>query len=181
MPVKKRTSVVTNSSKLAKALLRRQCLGIHEHANTMGGLIKQCEVYPDAFYELVCREVLSERVEDDRDIANEMNFLMSLEAPDSRLNFLKHPYEEEDRGIWADELYGDKDFYDDVTGKGFDHSLTVKARELEMKFIRDRGIYTKVPRRDAAADGCKVIITNWLDVNKSDDANPNIRSWMVGR
>ena len=50
-----------------------------------------------------------------------------------------------------------------------------------MKFIRDRGIYTKVPRRDAAAGGCKMITTKWLDVNKSDDAKPNIRSIMVGR
>ena len=73
-----------------------------------------------------CAEKLSERTEDDRDITAEMNFLMSLEAPDSRLNFLKHPHEEGDRGIWADELYGDTDFYDDVTGKGFNHSLTAR-------------------------------------------------------
>ena len=57
----------------------------------------------------------------------------------------------------------------------------MKARELEMKFIRDRGIYTKVPRSEAAEQGCKVITTKWLDVSKSDDANPNIRSRMVGR
>ena len=50
-----------------------------------------------------------------------------------------------------------------------------------MKFISERCIYTKVPRRDAAADGCKVITTKWLDVNKSYDAKPNIRSRMVGR
>ena len=90
-PVKKRTSVVTNSSRLAKALLQRQCPGFFEHANTMGGRIKQCEVYPDSFCELVCREVLSERTEDDRDITAEMIVLMSLEAPDSRLNIFNGP------------------------------------------------------------------------------------------
>ena len=51
----------------------------------MGGRIKQCEVYPDMFCELVCRETLSERDEanggvDDRDATAEINFLMSLEA-----------------------------------------------------------------------------------------------------
>ena len=46
-----------------------------------------------------------------------------------------------------------------------------------MKFIRDRGIYSKV-KRDK---WMKVITTKWLDVNKSDDANPNIRSRLVGR
>ena len=50
-----------------------------------------------------------------------------------------------------------------------------------MKFIRDRCIYTKVLRSEAAANGCKVISTKWLDINKSDDFNPNIRSRMVGR
>ena len=89
LPVKKRTSVVTNSKGLAKALLQRQCPGTHTHANTMGGRIKQCEVYPDAFCELVCGEVLPERAEDNRDITAEMNFLICLEAPDSRLNFIK--------------------------------------------------------------------------------------------
>ena len=33
----------------------------------------------------------------------------------------------------------------------------------------------------SAADGCKVMTTKWLDVNKSDDAKPNIRSRMVRR
>ena len=108
-----------------------------------------------------------------------MNFLMSLEA--KSLGAIDGPHDAEDRGKWAEELYGDKEFYDDVTGKGFNHALTVKARELEMKFMRDRGIYTKVPRSEAAANGCKVISTKWLDVSKSDDVNLNIRSRMVGR
>ena len=60
LPVKKRTSVVTNSSRLAKALLQRQCPGAHAHANTMGGRIKQCEAYPNAFFELVEKRYLRE-------------------------------------------------------------------------------------------------------------------------
>ena len=64
-----------------------------------------------------------------------------------------------DRGIWAEELYGDKEFYDDVAGNGFKHAFIVKARELEMKFFRDWGVFAKVPRSEAAANGCKVIST----------------------
>ena len=47
-----------------------------------------------------------------------------------------------------------------------------------MKFIRDRGIYTKVPRSEAATNGCKVISTKWLDVKMSDDVSPTIRTRM---
>ena len=60
-PVKKRTSVVTNSVTLATELKRRQCKGDHVHANTFGGRIKQCEIYPEEFCELICRTVSSER------------------------------------------------------------------------------------------------------------------------
>ena len=128
---------------------------------------------------------------DSRDITAEMNILMSLEcaeqearapaANSSQLNFLNGPHKEEDRGIWAEELYGDKEFYDDIIGKGYSHALTVKAHELETKVISDRGIYTKIQSSEAAEQGCKVISTKWLDVNKSVDANPNIRSRMFGR
>ena len=43
------------------------------------------------------------------------------------------------------------------------------------------GVYAKVPRWEAAAAGCKVIITRWLDVNKGDEANPDYRARLVGR
>ena len=119
---------------------------------TMSGRIKQCEVYPEAFCELVCKEVLSERTMDSRDVTAEGNFLMSLECAEqvarapasngSRLNFLNSPHKEEERGIWAEELYSNKEFYDDIIGKGFNHALTVKARELEMKFMSVTGAST---------------------------------------
>jgi hypothetical protein len=42
-------------------------------------------------------------------------------------------------------------------------------------------VYEKVPRRRAAADGCKVITTRWLDINEGDGKRPNYRSRLVGR
>ena len=56
-PVKNRTSVVTNSVKFATELLQRQCKGDHVHANTLGGRIKQCEIYPEEFCDFLCRAV----------------------------------------------------------------------------------------------------------------------------
>ena len=57
----------------------------------------------------------------------------------------------------------------------------MKARELESQFFRKLGVYTKVPRDHARRDGCKVITTKWIDVNKGDEATPNVRSRLVGR
>ena len=80
-----------------------------------------------------------------------------------------------------DHLYADMEFFDDTTGKTLNHALTAEARKLDVKFFRKMGVYTKVPRNEARVNGCRVITTRWLDVNKGDDTNPNIRSRLVGR
>ena len=154
-PVRKRTSVVTNSKRLSQALKRKQCTGDHTHANTMGGKIKQCQVYPPAFCELVCREVSAERSQGGThinaiDATLEINALMSVCGHPS-------PHAGEDPGIWAEELYAGREFFDDVTGHSLNHGLAVEARKLEMQFFRKMGVYTKVPRSEATSHGRRVI------------------------
>ena len=46
-----------------------------------------------------------------------------------------------------------------------------------MKFFKDMGVYTKVVREPKM----NVISTKWLDVNKGDKKNMNIRARLVGR
>ena len=78
-----------------------------------------------------------------------------------------------------DELYQDFEFINDVSGL-LDHELAVKARKLEMDF-RKMGVYDKVPRAAATRDGCRVITTKWVDINKGDQKAPNYRARLVGR
>ena len=185
MAVRKRTSIVTNSVELAEALRSRQRRGDHEHANTLGGRIKQCQVYPPEFCELVCRTVLEARDRQEctkkmlgnvsvpgKDITSEIECLMSIEKA-----VHKHPHDDPENG----ELYSGREFFDDNTGKELDFNLAVQARRLEMKFFRDMKVYTKVYRSEAHAHGSKVITTRWLDINKGDDKEPNYRSRLVGR
>ena len=80
-----------------------------------------------------------------------------------------------------DDLYGEYDFVDDTSGRVLDHKLAVEARKLEMEFFRKMKVYDKVPRASAAADGCKVISTRWVDINKGDQKSPNYRARLVGR
>ena len=65
-----------------------------------------------------------------------------------------------------DELYHDFEFIDDVSGRVLDHELAVKARKLEMDFFQKMRVYDKVPRAAATRDGCRVISTKWVDINK---------------
>jgi hypothetical protein len=81
----------------------------------------------------------------------------------------------------VDNLYDPYEFFDDVTGRSLDESMAMEARALEMKFFKQLNVCEKVPRLRAAADGCKVITTRWLDINTGDDKCPNYRSRLVGR
>ena len=71
--------------------------------------------------------------------------------------------------------------WDDVTGAHLDVDEVRRAREDEMKFIRDMHVYDKVPRSLAWRAGKKVIGVRWIDINKGDSVNPKYRSMMVAR
>eukprot|EP00974_Lingulodinium_polyedra_P059892 5772533-Lingulodinium_polyedra.AAC.1 len=77
-------------------------------------------------------------------------------------------------------LYSGYEFLDDVTGKPLDKGLAVAARETEMSFFKKMGVYTKVDRA-AVPKGQKIVSTKWLEINKGDDRNPNVRARLVGR
>ena len=52
-----------------------------------------------------------------------------------------------------------------------------------MDFFRKMRVYDKVPRAAATRDGCRVISTKWVDINKGDQDQkaPNYRARLVGR
>ena len=71
---------------------------------------------------------------------------------------------------------------DDVSGESLDPSLTVKARQEEMRGFSGRGVYHHVPRRVAEGDReGKFIGVRWVDVNKGTKEVPRIRSRLVGQ
>ena len=72
-----------------------------------------------------------------------------------------------------------EEFYDDISGALLDSALVGKAREEELKFVRDFGVYTKVPAYEAV--GHPLISTRWLDINKGDARTPFYRSRLVCR
>lgn len=53
-PVKKRTKIMTNSTRIAQRLRKAQCIKSHEHTHLINFKAKQCEVYPEEFCRDVC-------------------------------------------------------------------------------------------------------------------------------
>lgn len=63
---------------------------------------------------------------------------------------------------------------DDVSGAALDPKLLAKARQPEMGYFRNIGVYHKVPRNTMHQHGGKTIVTRWIDINKGDEESPSI-------
>jgi len=107
------------------------------------------------------------------DATEEMTNLLAMHA---NLEKVFPPEEQLDLSQYT-ALYEGMEFVDDVTGLELDKGLAVKARQTEMTYFKERGVYTKEARRL----GMKVISTRWLDVNKGDDVKRDYRARLVGR
>ena len=75
-----------------------------------------------------------------------------------------------------DQFYSDVTFVDDVTGRVLEKARAIEARKKEIQYFKAKGVYTKTRRQP----GMKIIATKWLDVNKGDEANADIRARLVG-
>ena len=56
--------------------------------------------------------------------------------------------------------------FDDITGKELPWHAVRKARELELKYLRDLGVYEKVNEKEAVAKyGITPVDTKWVDTD----------------
>ena len=73
--------------------------------------------------------------------------------------------------------------FDDITGKELPWQAVMEAREKELKYLRELGVYEKVDERAAVAK-YKVtqVDTKWVDTDKAFEMEPmQIRSRFVAR
>ena len=52
---------------------------------------------------------------------------------------------------------------------------------LEMDYFSEMKVYDQVPSSHLATAGGNIIGTMWIDTNKGDDDNPNVRCSLVGK
>ena len=61
-------------------------------------------------------------------------------------------------------------YYDDLTGEPLDHDEVESVRALEIEFVRQMGVYSKVPISQCyERTGAKPIGVRWVDVRKMRD------------
>ena len=73
-------------------------------------------------------------------------------------------------------------FVDDISGQVLNPTLVSEARADGKKGVYNHNIFDKVPISECfEKTGKAPISTRWVDTNKGDEENPDIRSRWVGR
>lgn len=163
--VKKPTGFMTNAIKLAERL-EQPCSGDHRHVLLLGGgRARRAQIYPDE----LCREIIyglhRQMIYDGR-IGHDM--IGAVDKIDEAKIDMQN--------------YTDATFYDDVSGKELPKQLTIRARETELEYIRSMKLWSKVPIKECyEKTGAAPIGVKWIEVNKGDDLNPNIRARLVAQ
>ena len=84
--------------------------------------------------------------------------------------------------VFEIEIDGSPIYRDDLTGQPLDPKLVREARQKELDFFEAKKVWQKRAFEEARRRTGKPPITvRWVDVNKGDDVNPNIRSRLVAR
>lgn len=72
-------------------------------------------------------------------------------------------------------------FWDNISGEELPPQLVKKARREEIEWVRSINLYDKVPRAEADSKNIQPLKIRWVDVNKGDRQNYNVRSRLVGK
>ena len=197
-PVRKATGWMTNSTCVAKALSKR-CTGMRgycsrngggRHATASGRLAREMAVYPF----ILCKAILNgvqQQLRADGLVQSGTHGMQALWEEDKEVI----TYRDFETGtLLSVEEYGhmekvfstqqgpERPCVDAVGGQPLDRALVKIARQKEMDYFREKGVWVKRPRGEAMAMmGKKPISVKWIDVNKGDDENPKYRSRLVAR
>ena len=191
--------------------LDRRCRGGHVHTHLLGGRAAPAAIYSDDLCAAICKGLQKQLAYDKTNkvcsvkmsigqlssLVNRVGVQKPLGKWPDHWEDTKH---EQDGGddshgarpqhgvdILKSELNsllcknGEYIAVDDVTGAALDPKLVKAGRKLEMEYFKKRGVYTRVPRSHQKNTGGKIITVRWVDTNKGDEENPEIRCRLVGQ
>ena len=107
-----------------------------------------------------------------------MSVQVTLEIVDDKVYRLK----DKNGSIMNVQITSEVIYRDDLTGQVLDPDLVRKARAKELEYFEAKVVWEKRKMGEARrVTGKPPITVRWVDVNKGDNVNPNIRSRLVAR
>ena len=175
---RKRSRFLTNSWEIAQEI-SKLCPGTHVHTPLVGGKAKATEQYTPEFCRAVCRGLLKEKRHRVMHLCQVAEIKAMTKGEKGRDVEDGHDREEARRSLEALNGMCEWEAWDDVSGMKLDIEQVKKARYDEITWVRQKGVYRKIPRAEALERGLKVIRVRWIDINKGDDDRPVYRSRLV--
>ena len=185
-PARKATGLMTNSPCIALQMQRRcpnrNGYQIHKHVQLYGGRARAAQIYPPGLCRAICKGLV-DQLEADR---NGQHLLMNMEYDEFQSSKeLLNASKQAQRQYEIVEEEQDKEpevAWDDVSGATLHPKEVRRAREEEIKYVRDMDLYEKVPINECyMKTGKSPISVRCIDINKGDESNPNYRSRLVAR
>ena len=173
----KPTRFLTNSWYVAEALstrcqnVNREVKQQHRHVKLIGGRrAREAQEYPRKLCESMVDGMR-------RQIEADEWWIVKVSIKSTRVaEGEKEPEHDNDE----EEALGKQWAWDDITGAVLDPKVVADERKKEIWYIHKHGVYRKVRRSSVPPDG-KIIQVRWIDINKGDETNPNIRSRLVAK
>ena len=187
-PIKKPTTFMTNAPELAKEL-RMRCKGKSgecgrpeggKHVQCRGKIARQAAVY----HFKLCRAILvgfRNQLRKDGTYTDGFTGLLETRMDCEQLPVYK--LTDSDGTVLHVRVAEDEPvFRDDLTGQLLPPDLVRAARAKELEYFKAKGVWEKRPIAESRrVTGKPPISVRWVDVNKGDNDNPNIRSRLVAR
>ena len=176
-PVLKPTGFMSNSAEVLREMSRR-CSGKGSqcsrptggrHTPCQGNICKDMAKYPRELCRAVLRGISAQLKADGRLISGCYGVQVADDPSDMK------------QLCGPEQGYSGR-FKDDISGQVLRDDLVVEARAKELEFFTSKGVWVKVPRQRAFdRTGRPPISVRWVDVNKGDDVEANVRSRLVAR
>ncbi|CAE8646723.1 unnamed protein product, partial [Polarella glacialis] len=178
--VKKSTGYATNSEFIARRVELKCSNGAaakpgrrgepwHRHVHLMSGRAKLAQQYPPKLVANVLAGLKEEMVG--------KGMLGSMDSGPT-CQEAEFDFADMEEGIRAEIA----DYWDNVSGKPLPAHLVHEARDEEIAEITKRKIYVKCPVSECWQNtGKRPIGVRWVDVNKGDESNPEIRCRLVAK
>ena len=135
-------------------------------------------IYPPQLVDAICKGI-NEQIKADK---FDQNIIARVEYLEGSNVLAEVQKAKENAAKCHEDDHRDLIAFDDVSGAELDPKMVQKARRDEIEYVRSMNLYTKVKISECLKyTGKKPIAVRWIDVNKGDAKNPNVRSRVVGK
>ena len=168
---RKRSKLVSTMPSIESIFSGKLCQERHEHAHFAEGEAHDTRIYPSQLCKAIATAIKLQRKWD----ASGLKLLATVDAEGEIPTGITSIAEEE-------ATIEIMEAWDDTSGESLDPAAVLAARREEIAYYKEMKAFTKVPISQCIAKtGGRPIGVRWIDINKGDQYNINIRSRLVAK